>query len=334
VGSRHCVIIGNRNIGAAIEMPVSPTHQKIYAVVLNWNNAADTSECVSSLLCTTYPELEIIIVDNASTDGSEKILRERFPDLTFLRAKRNLGYAGGNNIGIRYALKHQADWVLILNSDAVVHEKAIEYLIAAARDLPDVGILAPKVLFYHDPERIQFAGNTRKKWSIFEHPGSGMLDQDVRADEIKETDWALGCSMMVRSDVFHRAGLFDERFFLYMEEAEFCYRAKRKGYRIYFVPLARVWHKDGATFVKEHGSTSDPRRLYFNTRNNLLWIECSLSMGEKIGAYFNFSRYPLGNLRLLLKSRRNSDEWRASRAVLKGAIDYILRRFGDAPQWI
>lgn len=306
----------------------------IYAVVLNWNNSEDTGECIGSLLKVVHPSLRVVVVDNGSTDGSGRRLKEAFPDVMVLQTGRNLGYAGGNNMGIRHALAHGAKWVLILNNDTVVDGHLLERLMEAAEEKPEGGIYGPKVLFYHEPERVQYAGTRRVRLNRFEHVGSGKLDRNLQDPGTVETDWAAGCAMLVSSDVFRGAGLLDARYFLFMEEQEFSYRARRKGFKTYFVPRARVWHKSGVTFTKAHGPLKDRRQIYFYTRNSLLWIESYLPPLEKVGAYVSYLRFAVGHLRRLLRYSRSSPEWLHSRAVLRAFRDYIFRRFGDAPRWL
>lgn len=302
---------------------------KVVVVVLNWNGLEDTLECLESVQKTDYPNFEVLVVDNGSVDGSPKAIREAFPQVTLLETGQNLGYAGGNNVGIRHALTDGADWVLLLNNDTVVDPAAVRALVGVGERYPQAGSLGSKIYSYGTANRVWYAGaEWRSEYATFIQIGEGQADGDGRFGRVEETAYASGCAMLVRADAFRRVGLFDPRFFLLFEENDWCYRARRLEYRCLFVPEARVWHKASASF----GSHWSPLYAYFWSRNRLLWIEKHLPFSERFVAYRVIAR---GLRRTAHRYLRGEAAPRVTMAAeLRGIADYLRRRFGDCPSWI
>ena len=240
----------------------------VAVIVLNWNNAPDTLECLESLSHLDYPNYRVIVVDNGSDDGSEEIIRARFPEVEVLQTGRNLGYAGGNNVGIRYALAQGVDYIAILNNDVTVAPDFLLHLCSALRERDDAGIATPLIAEATDPERVWALGS-KVDWR------TGTVDRVHAGDKVKvwrdrcpfEVDIASGTVMLVRREVFERVGLLDESFYLYFEETDWCLRVARAGYRIFAVPSSLVWHKVSASL----GRTS-PVIDYYMLRNQLRFI--------------------------------------------------------------
>lgn len=302
---------------------------RVSIVVLNWNGLKDTVECLESVQKIDYPNLDVVVVDNGSADGSPTIIRERFPQVSVIETGRNLGYTGGNNCGIRHALTGGADWVFLLNNDAVLHPAAVDALAEVGMRHPHVGALGAKIYTYGTVDEIWYAGaRWRPESASFIHIGQGQTDRDGRFSQLEETDYACGCAMLVRADTFQRVGLFDPRFFLLFEESDWCYRARRLGYRSLFVPEAKVWHKRSVSF----GGRWSPLYAYFWSRNRLLWIENHLLPAARLAAYRVIAR---GLGRSAHRSLSGQGAARLTMAAeLLGVVDYLRRRFGDCPAWV
>lgn len=235
-------------------------------IILNWNNWPDTLVCVESCRKLTWPDVRIIIVDNGSTDGSEERLRERCPDAELIQTGANLGFAGGNNIGIRHALERGAEYVWLLNNDAVADPEALTMLVKAMETDPVAAVAGSKVYYHDDPERIWCAGGMWRKGGLrLRQRGANRLNKGQF-----ETPVALGsvsgCSMLLRSTALREIGLLDEGYFLYWEDTDWCARAGERGYRVLFVPASRVWHKVSASVAPR-----SQRQYYYNTRNGLIF---------------------------------------------------------------
>jgi GT2 family glycosyltransferase len=255
--------------GEGYRMAPLRVNPKVFVVVLNWRRAADTIRCVESVLRTSYQPVEIVVVDNASGDGSVARLTEAFPKIAVIENSENLGYAGGNNAGIRYALDRGADYVLLLNNDAVVDRNLVRDLLAAAEGDRRIGIVGPKIYDYDVPTRIWFAGAVID-WETGESPhiGLGEIDRG-QYDDVVEVDRLTGCAMLVSRSVLDRVGLFDPDYFLYYEDVDLCVRAARAGYKSVCVRSAKVWHKESSSTGARHGSDL---HTYYHTRNRLIFL--------------------------------------------------------------
>ena len=242
---------------------------KVVIVILNWNGINDTIECIESVLKIDYPNFDIVVVDNGSSDGSGRMIRDRFDQIHLIENDSNLGYAEGNNVGIRHALKNGAECVWLLNNDTVVDKNALIAMIDLAERNREIGILGSKIYYFDQPDTIWFAGATID-WRRAVSAHIGRLEKDTGQYETdKEVDRVTGCSMLIRREVFENVGLFDENFFLYDEEVDLCVRARKKGYRNYYVPKSIVYHKISAST----GESSAPVYAYYDTRNFLYLIK-------------------------------------------------------------
>ncbi|HZT91810.1 MAG TPA: glycosyltransferase family 2 protein [Gaiellaceae bacterium] len=231
---------------------------KLLAVVLNFDGGDDVLAALASLA-----GVQTICVDNGSTDGSAEAVASRFPDVELIRTGVNLGFAGGNNVGIRRALARGADWVLLLNNDAVAEPGLTAALERAARARPDAGLFACTVLD-GDGDRVQFAGarfDARLGYS-------GRLATRVPAapHDVGRVD---GAAVAVSRAAVERAGLLDETLFLYVEDVEWSLRIRRAGFAVVLVPDARVRHKGSAA----SGGAASTTNLYYDTRNTIAVAE-------------------------------------------------------------
>ena len=214
---------------------------QVSCIILNWNCWAHTIECLSALKECTYQRMTLIVVDNGSTDNSVAQIRSAFPGVLVLESGKNLGFAGGNNAGIRHALAHGADYVWLLNNDTKPDPHALAELVAKALTDTKIGAVA-SICYYADaPSTVQaWAGARVNLWT-----GSARLSMKPRRDE-----WfhALnGTSFLISRAAIENVGLLDESFFLYWEDTEFCLRLREKGWRIAAAPDSRVLHKVGAS---------------------------------------------------------------------------------------
>jgi len=318
-------------------------------VVLNWNGwngADDTLACLDSLATLTYSSFNVVVVDNGSTDDSLTHLRTyKAPYLlTLLETGHNLGFAGGNNVGTRHALEHGADFVLVLNNDTTVAPDLLEHLLEAAQRTPDAGVFSARIMYFDEPEKVWFDGaHWNPSKMQLEWPGQ---DAEVRTlgTSCHETDYASGAALFFRSEVPRQIGLLDESFFLVWEEVDWCFRARKAGWRNIVVPAAKVWHKIGVSF----GSESSPLRTYFSIRNQLLWFSRHAPFSARLRLWMKNLRrliprfYLVAGPAPLIKrllwavqdyarawvGHGNRLEYLASRRAI---MDYVKGRFGDCP---
>ena len=287
----------------------------VAAVILNWNNWLDTLTCVAACKKLEWPNVCILVVDNHSSDDSMKILLQNYPDLEIIQTGTNLGFAGGNNIGIRRALELGADYVWLLNNDATPAPKALAPLVHALQNDSSAACAASKIYYQDDPQRIWFAGGAWSKGYLrLRQQGANQLDRG-QFDDIRAVGSVTGCSMLIPIDKIRAVGMLDERYFLYWEDTDWSANAQKRGYRLLFVPGSHVWHKVSATIA--------PRsflQYYYYTRNGLLfcrehdllvlpWFLACLAVDVVVGL-------AKGNKSML-------------RGFIKGCADFLRGRFGQ-----
>lgn len=275
---------------------------QVTAVVLNWCNASDTLACVASLRAQDVP-VGILLVDNASPDGSGAVIAAACPDLPFIQTGANLGYAGGNNAGIRRALESGADWVLVVNDDTVADPAMVRELLAAAARHPAAGALAPWIGLHAQPARAWFAGGH------FD-PVRAMGVHDEFTGE-RACTFLSGCCLLLSRALLTRVGAFDERFGSYVEDAEFCLRAARAGFELWYAPRARLLHKASPVNAEP---AAGQIRLRDRNRRRLAALHFSPMERLRFAAWF----YPTRALHLARYVARG-DGARA-RAILAGAF--------------
>ena len=307
---------------------MNETFPKIIIIILNWNGEQDTLECLESLEKVDYPNYQVAVVDNCSTDNSVASIRQYYPQISLIQNKENLGYAGGNNVGIDYARANGGDYILLLNNDTTVDSQCLLTLLKATQEYPDAGILGSKIFFYRDPEKVWYSGT---KWlpeqARFVHRDDVAGGQDT----IVETDYVCGCSFLIKSEVIDKIGTLDSRYFLTWEETDYCYRAKKAGYRCLLVPSSVVWHKISASF---EGGANAPHYQYFWWRNRFLWIENHIEFSQSLIIYWSIFKQVVRQVRQYFDSEATDAERLRIKAAWQGVTDYLFRRFGDCPNWI
>jgi len=290
---------------------------RVGIVVLTYNNYADTRECIDTLQGLTYEDHEIIVVDNASTDGSIERLRGELPQCVFVCNDKNLGYAGGNNRGIEAALERGAELVWILNNDTIVDKDALGWLVKEAVVSPKAGIIGSKVYYFKDKNRLFFAGGTINRWTgETRHVGYMEIDRG-QYDSRSSVDYINGCNMLVRKECLEDVGALDEAYFLYFEETDLAVRAKRAGWEVVFIPAPGVWHKieEGAGWVSEATSYYLTRNhLYFVWKNYRPYFPTALLYSLATNIVFCITRGSRGRARMCWKGYR--DFFRGSMGAL------------------
>lgn len=210
-------------------------------IVLSWNGIGFLERCLSSLSRQTYPNYHVLVVDNASTDGSVAMVRERFPQVEVIENDRNLGFAGGMDVGLRRA---RGETIVLLNQDTEVRVDWLEWLVEATESDERVGIVGCKLL-YPDGKTLQHAGGILTYPSgIAAHRGRGELDRG-QYDAKPEVDFVTGAALGLHRALLEEIGLLDEGFFFYYEDVDFCFRAKEAGYRVIYAPRAVAIHHEG-----------------------------------------------------------------------------------------
>jgi GT2 family glycosyltransferase len=225
----------------------------VHVVILNWNGGHTVCETIDSVLSSDYPHTNLIVVDNASTDGSDARIERQFPNVTLIRNDANLGFAAGNNKGIAHALQDSAAYILLLNNDALVDQAAIQTMVSALATDPGRGAIVPKIHYYRPGgEPTLWAAGA--EWRRFPPRVTmrGFGEQDVgQYDQPGAVDYATACALLIRRETFQQAGLFDESYFMYQEDYAFCDRVRGGvrggGLKIWYEPRALVYHHVSAS---------------------------------------------------------------------------------------
>lgn len=244
---------------------------RIFAITVNWNRADDTLECLDSLVKSGVKTSSIIVVDNGSTDGSVELISREMPSIQIMKMDENLGYIKGVNRGISRALENGAQTILLINNDATIDHDAIDIMLEAAERRKEAGILGPKIL-YSGRNVIWFAGGRFNwRWGFSSHPG--MDEADVTEDKEEKVDFITGCVMMVRREVFEEIGLFDEGYWMYAEDLDFCLKALIKGWESWVIPSAVAHHKVSASSGVKGSNVMTRMRSYYYAKNMLILVK-------------------------------------------------------------
>ncbi len=324
---------------------------RVTAIVLNWNGRDDTLRCLTSLKHLDYSNLEIVVVDNGSDDDSVFVIQRAFPDIYIIETGVNLGYAGGNNVGIRWALARKTEYVLVLNNDTIVAPDFLKALCRNASILPKRSVIGCAMLFDDRPDTIWMLGGVWDRSSgRFLYDGANRLLSEY-VDIVREVDYVVGCALAVPSSVLQEIGLLDEEYFLHYEEIDFCTRARKYGIRCFVGTNAKLWHKVAASF----GGDESPMAEYFRTRNKLLWARRHLTVQDARQVYSQVWRRLWGTIfpsrcfsgvnifepRLSYwkiiswaRSTRIKISSSSNKAFFSGVRDHYLKRYGDCPSYI
>jgi GT2 family glycosyltransferase len=216
---------------------------KLYVIILNWNGERVIGPCLDSLRAVEGVEFGIIVVDNASTDSSVEIVQREYPEVELIRNDENLLFAEGNNVGLRYAMERGGELFLLLNNDTEVDPGFLGPMIDVIRRHSDIGIVGPMILYHDDPERIWYGGGDFYPliW-IPRHRDIRKLQTETCAVG-GDTGYVSGCSLLVKREVIEKTGMLDPSYRIYCEDVDFCLRAQGAGFRCYYEPAARIWHK-------------------------------------------------------------------------------------------
>jgi len=298
--------------------------KNVYIIIVNYNGQKDTVECLRSLQKIYHKNfsIHIVIVDN-DPENRINILEKDYREinLKIIFSPKNLGFSGGNNLGITEAINNKADYILLLNNDTLVSEDFLEKLIEFAEKNPKFGLISPKIYFakgfeFHKDRYgkedlgkvIWYAGGVMDwKNVIGLHRGVDKVDKGQFDDE-EETDFASGCCMLIKKSVIEDIGLLDEKYFLYYEDNDYSIRTKNAGYRIVYQPKSIIWHKNAGST----GGSGSKLQDYYITRNRLLFGNRYASIRSKIALNREAMR--------LFISGRDMQK--------KGVIDYFAKNFG------
>jgi GT2 family glycosyltransferase len=283
----------------------------IHVIVLNWNGREVLGPCLASLMRVREPRLEIIVVDNASSDGSAEIARRTAPNAEVIVNERNLLFAEGNNVGLRRAIERGGTRFLLLNNDTEVDPAFAARMLEALERDPAAGIVGPKIVYDDDPKRIWYGGGGFHPlvW-IPKHEHIRRIDGSF-PERGGETRWVSGCAMLVRREVLDAVGLLDPSYTIYCEDVDFCLRARRAGWKCLYEPSALVRHKvsfssgGGMTPFKIENRIASTVRL-FRRFTPLWWRAIMLPLQGVLFVLLSAALLVVGRLDLLKGAARGA----------------------------
>lgn len=243
-----------------------PNYPLVSFITINYIHIKETINFLESTQKITYPNVEIIVVDNDSPSGKPTSeLKERFPHVHFIQSEKNLGFAGGNNLGIKAA---KGDYYFLLNNDTILYPDFLEPIVDFMESHPDAGIASPKVLF-EDEKTIQYAGAIAINKYTGRGKRLGLMEQDRgQYDRCYKTDLGHGAALIVPKKVVNKVGLMPEIYFLYYEEHDWCEQIKRAGFSMYYLGISKIIHKESVST----GGDESPLKVYYMTRNRILYM--------------------------------------------------------------
>jgi GT2 family glycosyltransferase len=288
---------------------------KIAIILLNWNSYLHSRNCVQSLTAAKEVEFDIILIDNASYDGSARKLQEEFPQIKFIQSPKNLGFTGGNNIGLRQALEMNYEYVMLLNNDVFVYDNFLFHLYNFLDFHKDVGAVQP--LIYNHPDRFKIWNGGGSFNKLTGNTNSG--NYITHHSSPKEVCWISGCAFMIRTSVLKAVGLLNEKYFAYYEDVDLSFRISEAGYKLMLIPSSQIYHIGGGssnTPEKRKEGYLSPDVHYYNIRNHIWIIRRWLKWYEKPSAIIFHGLYSISLAFYFLVRFR----WNKLMAVAKGFI--------------
>jgi GT2 family glycosyltransferase len=234
-------------------------------ITINYNHSDVTAECLDSLRNITYPNYEIIVIDNASPNDDPAFLKEDYPEITYMELPENLGFAGGNNVGIKEC---KGDYILLLNNDTEVEPDFLEPLVKKCEDNPKIGGVSPKIYYHHTPEMLQFAGFTEIHHVTVRNHAVGFNQMDTgQFEQDSPTYFVHGAAMLIPRKVIEEVGMMADIYFLYYEELDWGYRIRQAGYDLYYVCNSLIHHKESIST-----GFHSPLQVYYLNRSRILYM--------------------------------------------------------------
>ncbi|MBR6450646.1 MAG: glycosyltransferase family 2 protein [Fibrobacter sp.] len=277
---------------------------KIAVILVNYNGFSDTVNCIDSL-CNSETPLHIIVVDNASKEDEAALINQKYSNITTFRENKNLGFTGGNNIGIQWALDNGYEYIALLNNDTVIDNKLFSNLLKwADRDT----VVLPYMYYYSDPNSLWYGGGfINRRTGNAEH-----ILKTVKDETPFECNFATGCCLLAHRDIWQSVGLLNDRYFMYNEDTEFSIRLIKAHKKIKIIPSAKLWHKVG----KSSGGPLSPLSSYYVTRNRLHLLKVYKDFFSFSAYYFTLVTRIFWAIRMKLKGKKHLAD-----AFLKGIKD-------------
>ncbi len=290
----------------------------VYCIVLNLNGRKVIIEALVSILKMNYDNFRVLVVDNGSGDGSLALVKENFPEIETIENSENLGFGGGNNIGMRHALAKGAEWIFLLNNDIVVDENLLtELMYEAVKDV-HAGALGGKIYYHDEPNKIWFAGGGINFFTGLTYHRHLRKIDTRQAERVTTSDYLTGCAFLVRASALNKVGLFDVAFFpSYVEDADLSLRLRTAGYKLLYVPAGKLWHKVSSF----SGGGLTPLKTRLKTAHSLIFF-------SRYARWYHWLTMPffilLGSVVFILQQLAKGN-WDLVKALLTGFVEGIKK---------
>ena len=292
-------------------------------ILISWNNETDTIDCLRSLEKITYPNYKIFVIDNGSNEESVSKLRPfNIGRVELIENGQNLGFSGGNNVGIKKALKENFDYVLLLNNDTTVEPNFLEELIKVGESDEKIGVVGPKIYYHGDRTRIWYGGGDFTWLGGGRHLQYNEIDRAPNETEPRKTKYMTGCAFLIKSEIIKKVNLMSEEFFLYYEDTDWSLSVRKAGYKVMYAPASKIYHKVSRTTSK----LGSPMIHYYHIRNALLLSKRQAPKIILVGIYIWSAVHYLKQIikLIILPSKRET-----SKMIMKGIEDFWNNKFGQ-----
>lgn len=289
-------------------------NSRVAVILINYNGLEDTLECIESIKKNDM-EVDIIVVDNASKVDEGKIIKERYSFVKIIRSDKNLGFSGGNNLAIKYALENNFEYVMLLNNDTIIKSNMISELLKNANENT---IAVPKMYYYDDKNIIWYDGGyISKVKGSSNHDNMNKIDNNYSKN--RNCTFATGCCILIHVNILMKIGLLNENYFMYCEDTEYCLRALKNNIKILYIPTAQLWHK----VSRSTGGSYSNFATYYMTRNRFIYL-------KEYRTYFYFSAYIFTlftrYIRIIQYFIKKDSRWKA---IHNAVIDFKSGKIGE-----
>lgn len=283
-------------------------------VIVNYNGAKYQNDCIKSIKEMNYENLLIVVVDSNSSDNSIELLQKEYQDVKVLQQPENCGVAKGNNIGIKYCLENNVDYIMLLNNDVVLDHKLIGTLL---EHVDEKTVVVPKI-YYYDPNDVLWYAGGKMLWNRGDAIHLGIHEKDCgQYNDLTYVDYAPTCCMLIHADIFRKVGFMDEKVFMYYDDTDFCVRLIDNGIKILYVPEAEMWHKVSSSV----GGQNSKVQVYYMTRNGLYFRKKYKAKMQGIGNLY-------ATLKNIVKFILYPVRHKNDKMILEGYLDYKHNKFG------
>ncbi len=283
-------------------------------ILINYNGVDDTLDCLESLKEIDYPNFRIVVVDNNSSGDDVNIIKSKYADFIskIICSEQNLGFSGGNNLGIKYALENNSDYVLLLNNDTIVEQDFLSVMINKSNEYPEAGIITCRINYFDKKDVAWYSGGYISKIK-----GSGFDLNLPQNSNDTFCSFASGCNLLIKKEVIEKVGLLDEKYFLYLEDTDYCARAIENRFKIFFTNETKIYHKVCSTTGKEFKNLP----LYYSVRNRFYFIKKNYPLWAPISFFYLIST-------IFIKAFSQSNKKEYIKIVFKSLSDFVSDKMG------